>query len=117
MESNKFSLLINQDHSPDSKQNSTKKIGLSDKNKKEEHKCKIFGTLKPGELESLDTKARFKEYPAKVDNFIGRQKEMFDVIYNVCHHRLVTIIGLPGIGKTSLSKNAVHYIVDRKIFK
>lgn len=32
----------------------------------------MFGTLKPGELEYLDNKIRFKEYPAKVDNFIGR---------------------------------------------
>lgn len=42
---------------------------------------------------------------------------MFEVVHNVYNHRLVTIIGLPGIGKTSLSKNAIHYIVDRKIFK
>lgn len=42
---------------------------------------------------------------------------MYEVVHNAIYHRLVTIIGLPGIGKTSLSKNAVHYIVERKIFK
>lgn len=42
---------------------------------------------------------------------------MFEVVHNVLNHRLVTIIGLPGIGKTSLCKNAVHYIAERKIFK
>jgi hypothetical protein len=26
-------------------------------------------------------------------------------------------MGLPGIGKTSLCKNAVHYMADRKLFK
>jgi adenylate kinase len=42
---------------------------------------------------------------------------MFEVVHNICNNRLVTIIGLPGIGKTSLTKNAVHYIADRKLFK
>ena len=60
---------------------------------------------------------KFKEYPAKVDNFIGRQKEMFEVVHNVMNNRLVNIIGLPGIGKTALCKNAVQYIADRKLFK
>lgn len=68
-------------------------------------------------MEFLDQNPRFKEYPAKVDKFIGRQKEMFEIVHNVFNHRLVTLIGLPGIGKTSLCKNAVHYIADRKIFK
>lgn len=29
----------------------------------------------------------------------------------------MNIIGLPGIGKSSLCKNAVNYIADRKFFK
>ena len=70
-----------------------------------------------GQVESLDKNPRFKEIPAKVDNFIGRQKELYEVISNVLSNRLVNIIGLPGIGKTSLCKNAVHYINDRKLFK
>ena len=32
-------------------------------------------------------------------------------------NRLITLIGLPGIGKTSLSKNAIHFISTRKMFK
>ena len=32
-------------------------------------------------------------------------------------NRLVNIVGLPGIGKTALAKNAVHYMYDRRIFK
>jgi Ni2+-binding GTPase involved in maturation of urease and hydrogenase len=33
------------------------------------------------------------------------------------NHRLVNIMGLPGIGKTALAKNAVHYMADRRLFK
>lgn len=64
----------------------------------------------------MDKKPRFKEYPAKVDNLIGRQKEMFEVIHTIYHNRLVTIIGLPGIGKTALAKNSVDYMACRQMF-
>ena len=30
----------------------------------EEHKCKIFGPLKEGDIEFLDIDPRFKEFPA-----------------------------------------------------
>lgn len=59
---------------------------------------------------------RFREIPAMVDNFIGRSIEMYEVIKNAQANRLVNIIGLPGIGKTSLVKNTIHYLVDRKSF-
>jgi hypothetical protein len=42
-------------------------IGLPD-----EHKCKIFGPLKPGVPDFVDLAPRFKDIPAKVDHFIGR---------------------------------------------
>lgn len=42
---------------------------------------------------------------------------MFDIVQNIVSNRLVTVIGLPGIGKSSLCKNAVHYIAERRMFK
>jgi len=39
------------------------------------------------------------------------------VIHTIMRFRLVNIMGLPGIGKTALAKNAVHYMLDRRLFK
>ena len=36
---------------------------------------------------------------------------------SICKERLINIVGLPGIGKSSLAKNAVHFVSDRSIFK
>jgi hypothetical protein len=77
----------------------------------------LFGPLKEGDLESLDAKARFCEFPAKVDNYVGRQIELHEIVRNVCQNRLVNIMGLPGIGKSSLVKNAIHYMAERRLFK
>ena len=52
-----------------------------------------------------------------MEDYVGRQKELFEVVQTVFRNRLVTLIGLPGIGKTSLAKNAVHFIADRQMFK
>lgn len=55
--------------------------------------------------------------PAEVEHLEGRQVEVFEVVHCVLNHRLVNIMGLPGIGKTALAKNAVNYIRDRRLFK
>lgn len=68
-------------------------------------------------MEILDKNPRFYEVPSKVEGFVGRQREVYEVVSSILTNRLVTIIGLPGIGKTSLSKNAVHYMATRKMFK
>ena len=35
------------------------------------------------------------------------------LVYN---ERIVTVLGLRGIGKSSLARNTLHYVADRKIF-
>jgi len=86
---------------------------LMDIDKEDEHKCKIFGPLKEGKTELLDKIPLFKDIPSKVEEYIGRQREIFEVVQSICQFRLVNIVGLPGVGKSSLAKNAAHFIADR----
>ncbi len=92
-------------------------LGFGSAPKKEEHKCSVLGPWREGKAEVLDGQLKFKEFPARVEKYIGRQKEIFEVVHNIMQNRLVTIIGLPGIGKTSLAKNAVNFIADRRLFE
>ena len=41
--------------------------------------------------------------PAQVSSFIGRERELIDLRAMLTHHRLVTLIGVGGIGKTRLA--------------
>lgn len=59
----------------------------------------------------------FNNIPAKVENFMGRQDEMYDIISHLESHRLITITGVPGIGKTSIAKNIANFLKDRMIFE
>lgn len=47
----------------------------------------------------------------------GRTKEMFHLMNSIYEqHRLIQVLGLRGIGKTSLIKGALNYIYERKQF-
>ena len=58
----------------------------------------------------------FDSNPSNVEGFIGRQQEMYEIINLLESHRLVSILGPPGIGKTSLSRNLANYLKDRRKF-
>jgi len=43
---------------------------------------------------------------------------MFKLIqFVMSDSRLLTVVGLPGIGKTALLKNSMHYINERRMLK
>src|SRR5687767_7533939 len=45
---------------------------------------------------------RSDNLPAPLTSFVGREREVVDVSGALVHHRLVTLIGAPGVGKTRL---------------
>lgn len=59
---------------------------------------------------------KFDSHPSNIEGFLGRQKEMYEILKNISTNRLVSILGPPGIGKTSLSKNLANYIKHRRKF-
>lgn len=54
---------------------------------------------------------------AKVEEFVGRQIDMEQVIICILKNRLVTLKGIPGIGKTTISKSLGKFIAERQIFQ
>lgn len=56
------------------------------------------------------------EYPPKVTDICGRNSVMSKVIKLINNEQLVTIIGVPGIGKSAVCKNVVNFIAERRFF-
>ena len=80
------------------------------------HRCYALTNFKEGKLTCMDNKPMFDSNPTNVEGFIGRQQEMYEIINLLESHRLVSILGPPGIGKTSLSRNLANYLKDRRKF-
>ena len=50
--------------------------------------------------------------PASTTSFIGREKEQAEIINLLDRHRLVTLVGAGGIGKTRLSLEVAHEVLN-----
>ena len=55
----------------------------------------------------------FKLEMSKLSDLFGRQEEMSIIINLINNNRLVTIFGIPGIGKTTIAKGVGLYIEER----
>ena len=84
---------------------------------KNSHKWYALSNYQPGVLTNIDNKPIFDSNPSNVDCFVGRQQDMYEIINLLDYHRLVSILGPPGIGKTSISRNIANYLKDRKKFR
>jgi predicted ATP-dependent serine protease len=90
-------------------------FGINAKKSKKSHKCRIFGPFKEGKATNVGDKRlpMFRIETSKVEDFIGRTIEMYHVINCVLDKRIVNVMGIPGIGKTTLVKAVAHYLDDR----
>lgn len=83
----------------------------------DEHKCVGWIDLGPGSFQDMTWKPEFNQLPSQVENFVGRNENMHEVINLILTHRFITIKGIPGIGKSSLAKEVSRYIYERGHFK
>lgn len=81
------------------------------------HQCYALSNFQVGSLTTVDHIPVFDAVPSNVEGFVGRQQEMYEIIDSLEKHRLVSILGPPGIGKTSISRNLANYIKDRRKFR
>ena len=88
-------------------------INMVDPYKKKKHQCTIFGQFDTGSLKYVGKTPMFRIDTSKVEDFIGRTKEMHEVIRNIHKKRIVNVKGVPGIGKTTLIKAVAHYLDER----
>jgi predicted ATPase/DNA-binding SARP family transcriptional activator len=63
-------------------------------------------------LQAVRQPVRRHNLPERVSSFIGREWEIREVGQLVRTHRLVTLTGIGGVGKTSLAVEAVRPLVD-----
>lgn len=66
-----------------------------------------------GLVENVGYEPLFRLETSKVEDFIGRRKEMQEIISDVFINRFVTIKGIPGIGKTTIAKVIMHFLDER----
>ncbi len=76
--------------------------------------------LRAGELGLLETHSPVAyvhfspkhNLPSQLTSFIGREKDIERIQYRLARHRLVTLIGVGGIGKTRLSQQVASQLMD-----
>jgi len=84
---------------------------------KPKHLCRPFA-LRAGHFKNITRTISVQCVPAKDENLKGREYEMFLLTKDMMEskNRLISLLGWPGIGKTSLARNALHFLTDRNYF-
>ena len=82
-----------------------------------EHVCYYHEPIMQGEVTCLSDHVKIKIVPSKIKNLIGREKHLNTIVKSIMNNeKLVIVLGLHGIGKSAVARNAVHYMLERKYF-
>ena len=75
----------------------------------------LYRKIRKGELKHVDTGTPSPPHnlPVQLTTFIGRDRERDEIGRLLLHHRLVTLIGTGGIGKTRLSLETGRHLLSR----
>lgn len=79
----------------------------------EPHDEKVFADAPQGSLEVWSPRRTPTNAPASPTSYLGRDAELFTLIDAILRHRLTTVCGAFGSGKSALAAAAAHYIADR----
>ena len=72
--------------------------------------------LSIGKMWDLSEKPEFSVLPTRVEHFIGRSRDCQKIVECLNNHRLISVTGVSGIGKSAVMKELSHYIIKRNIF-
>jgi len=76
-----------------------------------------LGPFPDGKVEILKAKPKFPWEYSKVNEFVSRQYDLYKLICCISQNRLTTLKGIPGIGKTAISKNLGSLLAEREVFQ
>lgn len=82
-----------------------------------DHNCIGWVDAGPGSFIDLNERPEFNQIPSQIENFMGRNEVMHDLLCLILTSRFVTLKGIAGIGKSSLAKETIRYIYERKHFR
>lgn len=81
-----------------------------------DHEVSLFPDVPNGPWQDMTPPLPSNNIPIVTSHFTGRANDMYNIIQMILNKRIVTIHGLPGIGKTSVLCSVAHYLKDRKHF-
>ena len=85
--------------------------------KESQHVCQSRINVQEGTLQCISDHILIKQIPQKVPNLEHREKPIAKLVQNVMDgERLVILLGLHGMHKSAVARNAIHFMLERKYF-
>ena len=80
--------------------------------------CNLLTKVKEGNIKRIDSLPPLgTKLPGKSDHFSGRSSDMMKIIHYCCENKLVTVRGIPGIGKSALVRRIANHLYERNFFE